>query len=552
MGQAHRAARIVPRAVAAALKETEAMWDSEYDFVSVGGGIGGLSGGITAAERGCRALVLESSPLVGGVSALSLGMLWVAGNHLEEAAGIDDDWRRGHDHVRWMTGGFGDDALSAAWCEAAPEAVRFFADAAGVRWRLFDQADYYYPQGAQSLATGRYLEVEPIDGAELGADQSISRKGGNASFALGERFGADKLADPASKTFADRRALGGGLAAYLLLACRRYDVDIRTEVRTHELVVKDGRVDGLVIEQDGRVERIRARRGVMLATSGYDRDLKMARLMDARLGHGTRVPPSVRGDHLRLAGMLGAQVLSSVVRPQWIGPGFRAGDETDAEGLEAWQAFSCRNPHSIMVNDKGERFCDETWGPSYVSALSHVDPNGPRLRNQPFWGIFDARYRGRYPVGSFGPRDELPLLVVEAPTLRALAERLGIDGTGLETAVAAFNVNAARGHDPDFGRGTRPQTLIYGDASVPSPVLGTVAEAPFYGVPLEAASIGIPTMGLACDGSSRVLDWNGRVIEGLYAAGNSVAMTDLGIGYNSGIANTRGMTFGYLAARDCC
>jgi 3-oxosteroid 1-dehydrogenase len=46
-----------------------------------------------------------------------------------------------------------------------------------------------------------------------------------------------------------------------------------------------------------------------------------------------------------------------------------------------------------------------------------------------------------------------------------------------------------------------------------------------------------------------VISYRGRPIDGLYVAGNSMAMTDLGAGYTSGMANTRGMVNGHLAAR---
>src|SRR3546814_1977741 len=60
--------------------------------------------------------------------------------------------------------------------------------------------------------------------------------------------------------------------------------------------------------------------------------------------------------------------------------------------------------------------------------------------------------------------------------------------------------------------------------------------------------MGVPTAGLPIDTESRVLDASDKPIPGLYAAGNSAAWLDIGGGYNSGIAITRGMLTGYLAA----
>jgi len=77
-----------------------------------------------------------------------------------------------------------------------------------------------------------------------------------------------------------------------------------------------------------------------------------------------------------------------------------------------------------------------------------------------------------------------------------------------------------------------------------------VLTAPFYAVKIERVTMGVPTAGLPIDIDGRVLDVSDKPIPGLYAAGNSAAWLDIGGGYNSGIANTRGLLYGYLAALD--
>jgi 3-oxosteroid 1-dehydrogenase len=51
------------------------------------------------------------------------------------------------------------------------------------------------------------------------------------------------------------------------------------------------------------------------------------------------------------------------------------------------------------------------------------------------------------------------------------------------------------------------------------------------------------------DPQGRVMDFQNRPIDGLYITGNSMAMLEVGAGYQSGVANARAMTFGFLAAR---
>ena len=72
------------------VRNLPASWDIETDLVAIGSGIGGLSAAITAQDHGAKALVLERSEQVGGVTALSMGEVWVAGNHHAAGLGLED------------------------------------------------------------------------------------------------------------------------------------------------------------------------------------------------------------------------------------------------------------------------------------------------------------------------------------------------------------------------------------------------------------------------------------------------------------------------------
>jgi 3-oxosteroid 1-dehydrogenase len=61
------------------------------------------------------------------------------------------------------------------------------------------------------------------------------------------------------------------------------------------------------------------------------------------------------------------------------------------------------------------------------------------------------------------------------------------------------------------------------------------------------AGTAIPSTGLVADRHSRVIGWDDQPIEGLYAAGNSVARMETGAVMQSGVSNARGITHGYLA-----
>jgi predicted oxidoreductase len=90
--------------------------------------------------------------------------------------------------------------------------------------------------------------------------------------------------------------------------------------------------------------------------------------------------------------------------------------------------------------------------------------------------------------------------------------------------------------------------MMTGDRSRPNPNLGPLDKAPYYGLRLHVASVGINAAGLRTNADAQVLHVRGRPIPGLYAAGNSAAPLDIGAGYQSGLSNLRGMVHGYRAA----
>ncbi|HEY3364125.1 MAG TPA: FAD-binding protein [Symbiobacteriaceae bacterium] len=538
-------------------------WDLEVDLVAVGSGIGGLSAAIAGHDAGLKTVVLEKSGKLGGVTAYSFGEVWVGENYLETAAGIADSQAEAATYIRWLSAGHNEDDLTRCYVENSPVAARYFAEKAGIRFKIIkDFADYYYPEGPGAKPQGRFLEVEPFPGKELGdwaprtrlspyvpsgiTHDEMFAWGGAASMSTWD-FGAW-----GARLQEDIRTLGPGLAAAFVKPVLDRQIPIYTETPATELIIEDGRVIGVKAEKQGEAFFIQARGGVVLATGGYDWHREMAHYYEHFPEWNTGSPPSVTGDNLILAGEAGAIVASvpTVAMPTMLGIHI-PGEEQEGQPLYRFTLSEPGLPHAILVNREGKRFADESFYRAFITAVRTFDGATQTYPNWPCYLILDQNHRDKYPLGSIPPGAAVPAeLAVQGNTLGELAEKLGIAPAGLEETVRTYNQYCETGDDPEFRRGQYPWSrFMVGDLNVkPNPTMGPLLKPPFYGIRPTIVNAGINAAGLKINTNAQVLSLRGQAIPGLYAAGNAVAYLDMGSGYQSGFANGRGMTYGYLAA----
>jgi 3-oxosteroid 1-dehydrogenase len=214
--------------------------------------------------------------------------------------------------------------------------------------------------------------------------------------------------------------------------------------------------------------------------------------------------------------------------------------------------------NSLIVNKRGERVMNEAAPYNDIGHRIYA-ANSPEAPSIPAYFIFDRTYRRKHSIGPVYPyfvRPDwaLPTALKEefltmAPTISALATKLGIDGERLEATVRTFNEFACNGKDADHGRGDSLQDRYYCDPKVrPNPCLGPLEQAPFYAVEVYPGDLGTKG-GLKTDANARVLTGQGEPIPGLYAAGNCSASI-MGSAYpGAGATIGPAMTFGYIAAR---
>ena len=545
------------------LRNMPSRWDEETDLIAVGSGIGGLSAAIAAREEGLRALVLERSEQVGGVTALSMGEVWVAGNHLARALGIEDSPESGFRYLQRLAMGYGNDFDTLNFAIHAPEALGYYEERIGLRMvPIRDCPDYYYGVSNDAVSEGRMLEVEPFPAASLGDWQERTRVSPQMPYGMTHHdiFAAGGVANIAKWDFGlmgdrltrDERCLGAGLAAYFVKGALDRSIPLHVGTSAEELISDGERVVGVRARRDGRDIFIKAEKGVVLAVSSYERNPDYNKTLSQQLDIGSVVFSSVDGANFRLAGPLGARIARV---PDITSLGFIIPGEETEDGKPMWRTAlqTVGQPHTIVVNRKGKRFGNEAFYRQFYYTIDIIDGASQTHPNLPCWAIIDAQAREKYPFGSIMPGADWPEgFGFQADTLEELARMAGIDAEGLAATVSAFNRNAERGEDPDFGRGTHKWSAwICGDPfHTPNPVLGTIARGPFYAIELKRlGGSAIPAAGLLADRHCRALGWDDKPIEGLYVAGNSMARMETGAVMQSGVSNARGMTHGYLAAR---
>lgn len=533
----------------------------EYDVVVVGSGGGGLSAALTAADSGLSVLVIDAAPTWGGSTAMSGGGLWLPNNPLMARDGVGDSREEA---LTYMEATIGDEgpATSRARKEAFVDNIAGFirlTEKHGARWaRSTDYPDYYPELPGGKI--GRALEVEPFDTRLVQERKKTLNPGGLGAPVKTDDFwllsrawstpgGMVRGARVVGRTLASLATgkrlagMGPGLACTLIWICDELGVDLWLDAPVLDLVVDDGRVTGVRTQKDGQEVQVTARRGVVLASGGFDHNEQMRQEHQGVDGKDSSGSPLNLGGGHEAAARAGAAF--ALMDDAWWGGSVPATTSSGAAFLVSERAM----PHSIIVDAQGERFANESE--SYVDLGHHMRDHAQQVPGR-YWMITDARHARRY-LRSYAmdPRSSKAMkeagVVHKASTLVDLAQAIGVPAEKLTATVSRFNGYAASGIDQDFGRGNSAYDRYYGDPLCrPNPNLGAIAKGPFHAVEIVAGDLGTKG-GVLTDEFARALREDGSVLEGLYAVGNASASV-MGRTY-PGPGSTIGpaAVFGYIA-----
>ena len=563
------------------MSEQKMQSDPVFDVIVAGSGAGGLTAALCARQLGLSSVVIEKADVYGGTTAVSGGGIWIPCNDQMGSAGFQDSDAEALTYLKHLIGPEVPASKLEAYVRNAREMVRFLDRDLGVRFRVVPKYPDYYPDKPGGKEGARSMQPAVVDARELGDEFDRQRPGFGSTKVFGrismDQVEAHKLFARAPgwlwltlklfwnyftdfswrrKTPRDRRlTMGEALVASLRLAMLRRNVPLLLGTKLESLITEQGRVVGVVATQNGKSLKLGARKGVVIATGGFEssQELREKYLPKPTQAAWTAAPRGNEGDGLKAGLAVGAA--TGFMNLTWGAPTVVIPGAASSTAVFVERSL----PGCVVVNRQGRRFGNEAAPyTEFVNAVyaDHAKGGG----SVPCWLIFDARFRKSYPCGplmpsNIAPDHKLPKewadnVYYKADSLDALAAKIGVDAKGLSQTVAKMNEYAKTGVDAEFNKGGNAFDRYYADPKVsPNPCLAPIVDAPFYAVKLHPGEIGTKG-GLVTDESARVLRADGSVIAGLYAVGNCSAAvmgkTYAGAGATLGPA----MTFAYLAARD--
>lgn len=282
-------------------------------------------------------------------------------------------------------------------------------------------------------------------------------------------------------------AIGAHLIPLLHKAAIKQGAEIRFYNRAVDIISKGGKAAGVKVRYKDKEYKIMAKT-VIITTGGFGANPKLIEFYQPALaGFATTNNPGSTGDAFAMVEKFDAalvhmeqiQIHPTVVK----GSGFMISEAVRGNG-------------AILVYKNGTRFINEIETRNIVSGA-----------------VLRGKEKSAFLIFDQGIRDSLKVIdsyakfswMIEAPSIKELAEKAKIDPQALEQTVQNYNQSVELRRDDEFGRN-------------PSSMERKIENAPFYAIEIEPA-IHHTMGGLKINTEAQVINKAGNPIPGLYAAG---------------------------------
>ena len=455
----------------------------DVDVVIVGAGGAGMTAALTAAEQGKTVIILESQPIVGGNSVRATGGMNAADtpaqdtNTFGETAGVEK-------------------TLASLSAYADNEAIVKLGETVKAQWDAYQANPVGYFDSVELMELDTMIGGKGINDAELVHVMAANTAAGIEWLTTADihltnvgSFGGASVkrihrpVDGQGKTV----SVGSYMIPRMETACKNNaNITLLMETTANTILMKDGAACGIVATgKAGNTVTVNAK-AVILATGGFGANLEMvAELKPELKGFMTTNAAGLQGQGIAMAEAVGAATVD--MNQIQIHPTVQA--DTAAlitEGL--------RGDGAVLVNAEGKRFIDEVGTRDVVSA-AEIAQTGSYS-----WLIVDQAMLDKSSVIAGYVKKGF---VFSGETYEALGAAIGVDGAALTETMNTWNGYVEAKNDPDFGR-----------TSFANP-LNT---APYYAIKVTAG-IHHTMGGLKINAQTQVLNTEGNVIPGLYAAG---------------------------------
>ncbi len=445
--------------------------------VVVGAGLAGFAAALTAAETGGEVVLCEKEDEVGGSTVLSGGSFCFTGTDLQRAQGIEDSPEL-----------LLDDLMEVGQYRNDPALVRQYVE--------------------DNLSAYHWLRDH---GVEFGQVQAASGQSVPRSHPSNPRR-VIELLHAAARQVPNLTVVTGVVADRL--------------IQNHET----GRIVAVMAHQGEQEFRLNASHGVVLTSGGFCQNEEMIAAFAPGKERALRLGGRGNyGDGIKMAWLLGAGLRDMPYVKGTFGnhPKAQSGHHTAC--LAVYKG-------GIAVNKEGRRFVDESLDYKLLgdACLEQEDALGFQIFDE---GVMRQEVPG-YPIFDFHRRITEGLMIT-APTLEELADRIGVSSDRLAETVAAYNDLVRSGGEDPFGR--KHLTHRFGS-------LVTIEEPPFYAYPSTSAIIATYA-GITVNPKANVLDVFGEPIPRLFAAGEVMGGFH-GAAYMTGTSLGKATVFGRIAGRE--